>query len=152
MAQAEYLDNLNKLLEERQSKLETQSRLVSTQALTLRKQNDELKQLNKTKDRLFSIIAHDLINPFNSIIGLSEVFKEEYSHLNESERRELMTTINISANRIFALLQNLLLWARSQTNSEKFNQASFLLHDVLVESTDFLAEMLSRKGLLLQLS
>lgn len=151
MAQAEYLDNLNKLLEERQSKLETQSRLVSTQALTLRKQNDELKQLNKTKDRLFSIIAHDLINPFNSIIGLSEVFKEEYSHLNESERRELMTTINISANRIFALLQNLLLWARSQTNSVKFNQSSFLLHDVLVESTDFLAEMLSRKGLLLQI-
>lgn len=147
MAQAEYLDNLNKLLEERQGKLETQSRLVATQAQTLRKQNDELKQLNKTKDRLFSIIAHDLINPFNSIIGLSEVFKEEYTHLTENERIELMTTVNISANRIFALLQNLLLWARNQTNSVKFMQVSFMLRGVLLESTDFLSETLSRKGL-----
>jgi signal transduction histidine kinase/ligand-binding sensor domain-containing protein len=147
MAQAEYLDNLNKLLEERQGKLENQSRLVATQAQTLRKQNDELKQLNKTKDRLFSIIAHDLINPFNSIIGLSEVFKEEYDHLTDKERIELMTTVNISANRIFALLQNLLLWARNQTNSVKFMQVSFILKGVLLESTDFLSETLLRKGL-----
>lgn len=146
LAQAEYLDNINKLLEERQQKVESQSRTLAVQTEVLRKNNRDLKQLNFTKDRLFSIIAHDLLNPFTSIMGLSEVFKENYSDMNDKERQEIASTIYVSSGRLFALLQNLLLWARSQTSSIKFDQTSFPILEIIKESTDYLQEQMQMKN------
>jgi len=146
LAQAEYLDNINKLLEERQQKVESQSRTLALQTEVLRKNNRDLKQLNFTKDRLFSIIAHDLLNPFTSIMGLSEVFKENYNDMNDKERQEIASTIYLSSGRLFALLQNLLLWARSQTSSIKFDQTTFPILEIIKESTDYLQEQMQKKN------
>lgn len=147
LAQTDYLDSLNKLLEERQQKVEKQAHILASQSEALRNSNHKLKQLNLTKDKLFSIIAHDLLNPFNTIMGLSELFKETYHEMTEQERIDMVNTINLSSNRLFNLLQNLLLWARSQTNSVKFDQENFLLLEAIEESTDYLSEPIKQKNI-----
>lgn len=145
LAQAEYLDSVNKLLAEKQEKVESQARILAVQTEALRKSNRDLKQLNQTKDRLFSIIAHDLLNPFTSIMGLSEISKENYELMDDNERKDLASAIHLSSSRLFNLLQNLLLWARSQTSSIKFDRQTFPVKEILEEATEHFHEQLNQK-------
>ncbi len=78
--------------------------------------NKELAESNDTKNKFFSIIAHDLINPFNAILGYSDLLVNQYNDFDEADRREFISDIHISAKTTFELLENLLLWARSQMN------------------------------------
>ena len=78
------------------------------------KENEiQLKELNATKDKLFSIIAHDLRSPFNSIIGLSELSMENETDL--TRHQEFDGIINSTAKNTLVLLENLLNWSKSQT-------------------------------------
>jgi signal transduction histidine kinase/ligand-binding sensor domain-containing protein len=147
MAQTEYLDAVNKELKEKQDKVESQAKILAVQTEALRKSNRDLKQLNSTKDRLFSIIAHDLLNPFTSIMGLSELLNEDYASMTEPERLELTTTIHTSSSRLFNLLQNLLLWARSQTSAIKFDPQTFPINDILEEATEHFHDQIKVKQL-----
>ncbi len=76
----------------------------------------ELQTLNATKDRLFSIIAHDLKNPFHSIMGFTNLLQENYKNINREKLNEFLEMINLSSNSAYQLLENLLEWARSQTD------------------------------------
>jgi signal transduction histidine kinase len=78
--------------------------------------NKKLAESNDTKNKFFSIIAHDLINPFNAILGYSELLAKEYNDFDDAERRIFIHNIHKSAKNTFELLENLLLWARSQMN------------------------------------
>lgn len=78
--------------------------------------NKELAESNDTKNKFFSIIAHDLINPFNAILGYSELLANQYNDFDEADRRIFISDIYKSAKTTFELLENLLLWARSQMN------------------------------------
>jgi signal transduction histidine kinase len=75
----------------------------------------ELSTLNAEKDKFFSIIAHDLKNPFSGIQSMSEVLRTEYDQLEEREKREYIGLIAESAKLSLELLDNLLVWARMQT-------------------------------------
>ena len=77
-------------------------------------QNRELSELNSMKDKLFSIIAHDLRNPVGSILGFSEILDQTYEKLSEDERRQYIKIIRTSGKNMYALLTDLLEWARSQ--------------------------------------
>jgi len=120
---------------------------LAVQTEALRESNRDLKQLNSTKDCLFSIIAYDLLNPFTSIMGLSELLNEDYAAMTEPERKQLTSTIHTSSTRLFNLLQNLLLWARSQTSSIKFDPQSFPINDILEEATEHFHEQFKIKQL-----
>ncbi len=76
--------------------------------------NADLQTANAAKDRFFSIIGHDLKNPFNSLMGLLELLIEEYNALADEERMEFLMQMKSSSDRIFAMLQNLLLWGSNQ--------------------------------------
>ncbi len=143
--QAEYLSELNEKLEERQSKIENQANILKKQANNLSKANNELKILNDTKDRLFSIISHDLISPFNSILGLTELLNEESTLLNPSEHRLLAHKINSSAQRVYNLLQNLLIWSKTQTNSVVFNPETVILFRIISDALELLNEIIIDK-------
>ncbi len=78
------------------------------------KQKDELKEVNATKDKFFSIIAHDLKSPFNSILGFTEILDESYDDYTDEERKKMIATLTKTSKNSFLLLQNLLTWARSQ--------------------------------------
>jgi len=87
-------------------------------------QNQELKELNSTKDRFFSIIAHDLKNPMNALLGFSQVLYDRYATLPDEKRKKMVRLLNESSMHMFDLLNNLLDWSRSQTGSIKFNPYS----------------------------
>jgi len=78
----------------------------------LKEKTDQLEILNKSKDKFFSILSHDLRNPFNSILGLTEILSEQYDVFNDAERVEYIRLLNSTANNAFRLLENLLDWAR----------------------------------------
>jgi len=84
-------------------------------------QRDELKKLNATKDKFFSIIAHDLKNPFHSIMGFSDLLTRSYDAIEEDKKKEFIKLINDSSTSAYGLLENLLNWARTQTNRIKYN-------------------------------
>lgn len=81
----------------------------------LRQKNSELAQLNATKDKLFSIISHDLRSPFGTILGLSEILSDELETLSKDEIAEYVKNIQLAAKNSYDLMDKLLVWARSQT-------------------------------------
>lgn len=81
----------------------------------IRNKNEELLNLNSIKDRLFSIIAHDLRNPLNTIIGYSDMLEGFEKSCHDEEALEMIKTINKTANNTSALLENLLHWAVTQS-------------------------------------
>lgn len=76
---------------------------------------NRLRESNSEKDRLFSIIAHDLKNPFSGIESSSKLMLTDYDTLSDEEKKEFLRLINRSAHVSTRLLDNLLLWARVQT-------------------------------------
>jgi len=74
----------------------------------------ELKEINEAKDRLFSILAHDLRNPLNSIIGLTDIILSNFQEYDNKQLYEFTLLINQSAHAIHDLLENILEWAKTQ--------------------------------------
>jgi signal transduction histidine kinase len=84
-------------------------------------QRDDLKQLNNTKDKFFSIIAHDLKNPFNSIKGFTELMIENIESYNKEKKLKFLKIIKGSTVKASDLLNNLLIWATTQSGDLKFH-------------------------------
>jgi len=93
----------------------------------------KLKDLNATKDKFFSIIAHDLKGPFNGIMGLSEILKDDAQNLDHSTIIEYAEMIYSSALQSHQLLEHLLSWARIQEGKISFNPVPNLLHSMVGE-------------------
>jgi len=91
-------------------------------------QNQELEKLNATKDKFFSIIAHDLKSPFNSILGFSEILSEEAHKHNINSVIKFAGVINSAAKHSYQLLENLLKWARMQQGRIPFEPQTLLLN------------------------
>ena len=87
--------------------------------------NEELQKLNAEKDKFFSIIAHDLKSPFNSIIGFSDLLAKEVTNKNYENIELYSGIIKSSSGRAFDLLINLMEWSQSQTGRMDFNPEYF---------------------------
>ncbi|MEN8203883.1 MAG: two-component regulator propeller domain-containing protein, partial [Bacteroidota bacterium] len=106
-----------KLLREKrilEEKIGERTAEIARKNRSLEEQRDELNELNATKDRFFSILAHDLKNPFSSLYSLSELVVENYELMEEEEKLLTLRKINQSSELIYNLLENLLTWSRSQ--------------------------------------
>lgn len=113
--------------------------------IQLQKYSEELQEMNATKDKLFSIIAHDLKSPFNSVIGLSEIIKNEASHLDSATIQQYAEAIYATSLQTFRLLENLLDWARIQQSQMTFRPVKIVLKDVVEEVIELLVEMANSK-------
>jgi len=82
---------------------------------------DQLSDLNATKDKFFSIIAHDLKSPFSSIIGFAELLVSNYNEYNKVQIEKYLNIIADSSRQAYNLLENLLIWSCSQTGRIEFN-------------------------------
>ena len=100
----------------------------------LRENELHLKEIIETKDKFLSIIAHDLRSPFNSIIGFLEFLENRYDEFTDMERKENISLIHENAKTALNLLENLLLWAKSQTDRMAFKpvrqKLSFIVNSV----------------------
>ncbi len=144
------LDQANSLLTERQELLEEQSEELRNQSENLVQANQELEKLNATKDKLFSIIAHDLSNPFNTIIGFSNLLESDYDRLDDDEKRNFINIVNTSSTKVYNLLQHLLLWARTQTNRIQYNPENLPLQTLIDETIRLASESAGEKEITLQ--
>ncbi|MFP4469487.1 MAG: tetratricopeptide repeat protein [Bacteroidales bacterium] len=75
----------------------------------------ELEESNQTRDRFFSIVAHDLKSPFNSLLGFTEILNDDYDRMGDYKKRELIRYLRESAESVYRLLENLLEWSSAQT-------------------------------------
>jgi signal transduction histidine kinase len=113
----------------------------------LRLNEKKLRELNLTKDKLFSIIAHDLRGPFNSIIGYSQFLKDNFRNYNAEETEKYLDIINSSAQNTFNLLVNLLSWAKNQTGQTIFKPESLELKKVAEEVAELLGSSAKTKNI-----
>ena len=90
-----------------------------------------LKELNATKDKFFSIIAHDLKNPFQSLLGFSETLHNNLDQLKNEEINEYSRLIFESSQNLYNLLGNLLQWAKTQLGSLKLSPGNVNVYDSL---------------------
>ncbi len=96
--------------------------------------NDSLKKVIATKDKIFSIIAHDLVSPFNVIMGYTNILKKKYSEFSKEEIQDFIYKINTSSESAFELLRNLLIWARSQNRKINLKKENTCLSELVNES------------------
>lgn len=89
--------------------------------IKLKQYTADLENLNATKDKFFSIIAHDLKNPFNAILGFSRILYNDYKELKEEEIMKFIRAIRDLTENTFKLLENLLVWSRIQTGHAVFS-------------------------------
>lgn len=80
----------------------------------------KLQELNASKDKFFSIVAHDLRSPFQGLIGFSNLLLEDYKSLDREEIRQYVEHISNSTKNLYKLLENLLEWSRLQTGRKEF--------------------------------
>jgi PAS domain S-box-containing protein len=101
---------------------------------TLLKSEKELRELNAEKDKFFSIIAHDLKNPFHSILNFSDLLLKHYSDYDKEEVLTFIKMIHQSSTQAFNLLDNLLHWSRAQTGRMNLKPAVVDLHNIITKN------------------
>lgn len=111
----------------------------------VQKRTAELRELNATKDKFFSIIAHDLKNPFNALLGFSTLLLDDYESFSDAERIDLIQTMSTASDNAYKLLQNLLDWSRSQTGSIQWEPDAISLYEIVTTTIDLLSNGASVK-------
>ena len=105
--------------------------LLAKQYAVINQQKVDLEQSNATKQKLFGIIAHDLINPFNAILGYTNLLEEDYNTFTDAQRKTFISTINKYANSNYNLTRTLLDWAKVQQDKFIVNKTQLKIKDVV---------------------
>ncbi len=143
---SEDLLETNRLLENRQKEILVQSEELAEQTQNLLMMNAELDRLNRTKDKFFSIIAHDLRNPFNAIIGFGELLRNDFYDMDNHQKLNVLELINVSSQTAYNLLENLLQWARTQTDKINYSPENFNLSEIADTVIDLHCIIARKKG------
>lgn len=130
-AQTENLKQSNDMLIEKQKYIEKQS-------AELEESNKQLSFLNATKDKIFSIIAHDLRNPFHTVMGFSELLMLKFNKLPQEKTSKYIQLIHSASLNGNNLLENLLHWSRSQTGKITFEPEPIDLSQVIRQTLNLL--------------
>jgi PAS domain S-box-containing protein len=115
--------------------------------LVLEQSEEKLRQLNATKDKFFSIVAHDLKNPFNAIMGFSNLLSEAYDNFNENQRKTFVRNIRDATENTYKLLQNLLEWSRTQTQSIEYKPDAIELNEIITSNISVLKSSAANKDI-----
>tara|TARA_R110002050_G_scaffold16019_2_gene49071 strand:- start:171644 stop:172837 length:1194 start_codon:yes stop_codon:yes gene_type:complete len=116
----------------------------------LKKSEAQFRQLNAMKDKLFSIIGHDLRSPFSNIIGLSELLSESVKESDVSTSEVYSEMINSTAKNTLVLLENLLKWAKSQTGQINYKPEKISLPTLIQEVIEQSNSIARAKNILLK--
>jgi len=150
LEQTSLLNETNTLLEEGQQQIMEQSEELIAQKENLEIANVNLQELNSTKDKFFSIIAHDLKNPFQGILGFAELLQMEYDSIDDERKKSYISTILQSTHSVFNLLENLLHWAKSQTNQLKVEKVEIDINEIITDTLSLLSEMSNKKSIIIK--
>jgi signal transduction histidine kinase len=121
------------------------NKILSVANAKIQHQNVQLEELNATKDKFFSIIGHDLKGPLNSFTSFSGLLMNHTDSLTKDEIKMLAKDLDKSLKNLFALLENLLEWSRSQTGNIQFKPETFDLVALLEENKNLLQSQAQNK-------
>jgi signal transduction histidine kinase len=137
----------NAHLEENYKIIQDQKTLLEENFLKLKSNEEKLSNLNATKDKFFSIIAHDLKNPFNVLIGLSDMVMSDPVVRNSEEFEQIMEGIFQTAKSGYNLLENLLEWARSQTGDIEYQPELWAMDEIIALNINLFKETAKAKNI-----
>ncbi len=118
----------------------------------LKRSESDLAESNRAKDKFFSIISHDLRNPLASMVSFVRIMKRDYATLEQHERDALIEEFEKIVNRTGNLLENLLMWSRSQTGRLNITPERFNAHSILAENAEFHETLLRTKKIRIGIS
>jgi len=147
LKKAEMIRSQNSKLKQSEGKLKIANSKLVAQSEELISNNEKLFDLNNTKNRFFSIIAHDLKNPFNALIGLSKIAIEEIKDSKNQRLHQCCNLIHQTAHHSSDLLDNLLQWSRIQTGKFDFSPSTVYLESIVSNITELLDANLNVKQL-----
>lgn len=104
----------------------------------IRKINSELKELNETRDKFFSIIAHDLRSPFHMMLGISELLATDIESLPPAQIKKFSKELHNGIKKQFELLSDLLEWSRLQRGDLLIEKKELQLDSEIREVVDSL--------------
>ncbi|MEZ5103336.1 MAG: HAMP domain-containing sensor histidine kinase [Draconibacterium sp.] len=107
----------------------------------------ELSELNTAKNKLFSIVAHDLISPFNSILGFSQLLHDNYKEYDHEQREKFISFLHSEILNTYSLLEDLLLWARMQRNAVEFTSSNLNLFLLTTKISEALKNSAGKKSI-----
>jgi len=144
LKQSEEYIVLNKELKESNVRLERAKKQVE-------ERESQLTELNVTKDKLFSIIAHDLKSPFNSIIGFSDLLIKDLSSYDSEKVKGFLYIINTTSKHTLVLLDNLLDWVNLQTCKTIYKPEEQPLQPIILDTLKLLDSSAKIKNISLNL-
>ena len=128
------LVELNHSLLEQKKMYEDLNQKINHSNKKLKDSEKNLREINATKDKFFSIISHDLRNPFASIVSFSRILKRDILNMSKEELQQLAFELDKSVLKIDNLLENLLQWSRTQTGKIKYKPEYIALHEIIKEN------------------
>jgi ligand-binding sensor domain-containing protein/signal transduction histidine kinase/DNA-binding response OmpR family regulator len=145
------LQNKNIALTDQEIKIKEQAAILIQQKDQLQQNNIALQDVVATKDRLFSIIAHDLRNPFTSILGFSKLLNSEIGRYSDEEKQKIFRSLYHSSTSVYSLLENLLAWSRSQQEVVVFAPERLSFRTIVEEHFDLIKDEAEKKGVTLSI-
>lgn len=115
--------------------------------LELESSREALRDANISKDKFFSIIAHDLKNPFNALIGFSSLLNEDFQEFSDEERMEYIKQIYQASESLFSLLENLLEWTKAKTGKLEFSPEIVDINAVIDQNLKILTPEARQKNI-----
>jgi PAS domain S-box-containing protein len=120
--------------------------------LSLKENETKLHQLNADKDLFISILSHDLRSPFNNLLGLSELLIEDIRKLDISKIEDITISINKTARNTYNLLEDILLWSRTQQGKFPFNPQILNFRDICKNILEVLKQNADAKNITINCS
>ena len=135
----------NKLLKEKNLEIEASRLILEEKNQQLISSQDQLSRINKGKDIFLTVISHDLKNPLSSIRGFTELLLRSYDSFTDEQRKNFLVEVFNSIENLSLLINNILFWAKSQTNGLHFKTSTFNLNKRIEENISIYLLMLSNK-------
>ncbi|MDH5365603.1 MAG: HAMP domain-containing histidine kinase [Cyclobacteriaceae bacterium] len=142
-----YLEKKNKEILSAKEKLSKQKINVEEQNLELNLQLDELEEVNSVKNKLFTIISHDVRGPVKSVLGMLNLLKTK--GLTEKELNALVIDLSFNISNVSTFLDNLMLWADGQMNSITANFSEIDIKELIQQNIDLLRFRAGQKNITL---
>jgi len=132
-------------IEAQRDYIEQKNKELSEAFTQIQKQKEQLEELNFTKDKFFSIIAHDLRSPINSLLGFTNLLSNYADAMTTDEVKKISNDLNKSLHNVLQLIEDLLTWARSQMNKVDFKPDKVAVNQVLQEELDLALILFQKK-------
>lgn len=139
----------NKILKEMNDKIQRQHKELEDLIAQLKQKEEILVEANATKDKFFSIIAHDLKNPLQAITLSSEILVNNITYMTNEQLLNLSNNIHKAGSHISNLLDNLLQWSRSQLGRIEFKPTYVNLEKIIDDNINLLRENAFKKNIII---